>query len=157
MVVHPHRIFCPQALKLLWRKAMGSCKMHKSSIKCINSPEYAAAKRNKIPRDRIEYGLNVRWRTRNDAQYLRGCRLLLQRFITLACEQRNPLSCIGSGRLATTSGLRRIASPHRLAVLRFCCFAACFVGPSHCLPRGSGQGIVPTQTSTPEGVGEEGQ
>jgi hypothetical protein len=25
--------------------------------------------------------------------------------------------------------------------------------PSHCLPRGSGQGIVPTQTSTLEGVG----
>src|SRR5712692_6249003 len=29
------------------------------------------------------------------------------------------------------------------------------LAPSHCLPRGSGQGIVPAQTSTLEGVGRE--
>ena len=51
---------------------------------------------------------------------------------------------------ATPCGLRRIAALQRLGALRFYCFAACFVAPSHCLPRGSGQGIVAAQTSTLE-------
>ena len=63
------------------------------------------------------------------------------------------LGCIDGGRLAMTSDLRRIAALQRLRALRFCCFAACFVAPSHCLPRGSGQGIVSTRGSTLKGVG----
>ena len=59
----------------------------------------------------------------------------------------------GSERGATAGGLWRIAALQRLAALRFYCFAACFVGPSHCLPRGSGQNIVTTRTSTLKGVG----
>ena len=40
----------------------------------------------------------------------------------------------------------------RLAALHLYCFAAGFVAPSHCLLRGSGQGIVSTRGSTPKGV-----
>src|SRR4029453_4464975 len=44
--------------------------------------------------------------------------------------------------LVRSDGTWRIAALQRPWVLRFWCFAACFAAPPHCLPRGSGQGIV---------------
>jgi hypothetical protein len=55
--------------------------------------------------------------------------LLLQRLVALADEQRNPLGCIGCGRLAAPGD--RISAFQGFAALRFYCFAACFVAPSH--------------------------
>jgi hypothetical protein len=42
------------------------------------------------------------------------------------------------------------AALHRLAALRFHCFAACIFAPS---PRGSGQGMVAAQTCAGKGPG----
>ena len=76
----------------------------------------------------------------DDFEYLGRCRLLLQRLVQPALEQFNLLVSLGGG-LATD--LRRIAARQRLRALRFWCFAACFVAPSHFLPRSSRQAIVP--------------
>src|SRR5262249_21507370 len=53
--------------------------MHEFSIEGINCPESAVAEQDEIAHDRVEYRLHVRRRTRNNAQYLRGRCLLLQR------------------------------------------------------------------------------
>ena len=60
--------------------------------------------------------------------------------------------------LPAASEVRRLAAFRALRhfnVLRRCIFTALprFVGPSHCLPRGSGQNILTTRTSTLKGVG----
>ena len=68
----------------------------------------------------------------DDFEYLGRRRLLLQRLIQPALEQFNLLVSLGGGRLATD--LRRIAARQRLRALRFWCFAACFVAPSHLPP-----------------------
>ena len=61
--------------------------------------------------------------------------------------------CFRAGNGRTVHGLWRIVplSRCRLTASRFNWFAAGFGAPSHCLPRGSGQGIVPAQNSTLEG------
>jgi hypothetical protein len=71
--------------------------------------------------------------------------LLLTCLIALAGELRDVCNLVRS------DGIWRIAALQRLVALRFCFFAACFVAPSHCLPQGSGQGIVATQTIPLEG------
>ena len=70
--------------------------------------------------------------------------MLLQRLIPLAFKQRDFLTQDISRRSAMTGGLWRMAalSRCRLTALRFCCFAAYFVAPSDCRPRGSAQVIV---------------
>jgi len=94
-----------------------------------------------------QYGLKNRfklpWRTADDIEHLGRCSLLLKRLVQPVLE-RNPVGCIDAGRLALMSDLRRRAGPYCPATLCFCRFAARFVAPSHCLPRGS-QHIVAVQ------------
>src|SRR5262249_4165453 len=78
------------------------------------------------------------------------CRQLLQRLVALADSLRDISFLTGSRGTTTPSGLCPIA-PQCLRALRFSRFAACFIAPPHCLPRGSGQGIVATQTCTGKG------
>src|SRR6516165_10252347 len=90
--------------------------------------------------DGIEDGSKVGPRACDDAKDLAGRSLLVLRFTQFAGEPRD--LCFAHG-LWRTAPLQR-----RFVALRFGSFAACSGAPSHCLPQGSGQGIVAGQIST---------
>ena len=87
--------------------------------------------------ERVKHGLEIKSRAANDLEHASGGSLLLQRLIALAREPRDICFLAGSKGTAPVSSFGRFAAPQRLAALRLCCLAACFVAPSHCLPRGS--------------------
>src|SRR5215472_13396856 len=82
---------------------------------------------------------------------MRGRGLLLERLVQPVFEQRNPLGCIDAGRLARMSDLRLRVRLRLPAMSYFSRFAKRFVAPSHCLPRGSSQGIVAAQMGVVKG------
>jgi hypothetical protein len=104
---------------------------------------------------RIEHGLQVEGRAADDLEHIGGRRLLLQRLVALAGSMIELLLQVSNRRAATRHGLWRIAPlwRYRLAASRFNRLAACAEAPFHCLPQGSGHGIVAAQTSIPEGAG----
>src|SRR5262249_46137473 len=87
----------------------------------------------------VEHGLQVERRAANDLEHVGRGSLLLQRLVALAGELGDICFLAGREVTATACDLWRIATRQRLVALRFNCFAARFVAPSHCLPRGSGQ------------------
>src|SRR5262245_13591327 len=103
----------------------------------------------------VEHGLQVERRAANDPEHIGRRSLLLQRLVALADELGNICFLAGSEVTAAAWSLWRTAARQRFAASRLCCFAAFFVAPSHCLPRGSGQGIVAAQASTLEEVGND--
>src|SRR6516165_11979266 len=115
----------------------------------IDMPHVSLAEPYSILQDRIEDGLQAARRRRDRAKDFGRCRLLLQRLAQLAPKPHN---------LCFLAGSRRTAMAHsvwgfRLTASRFSQFAACSGAPSHRLLQGSGQGIVPVQTSTLEAAG----
>jgi hypothetical protein len=101
----------------------------------------------------VEHRLGIGGRVADDAQNLGSCGLLLQRFVEIARATVELFLQVGNGyvcgwRFASLGPNGAVASTlHRLS--------ACSTAPSHCLPLGSGHGIVTVQTSTPEGAGCE--
>ena len=91
---------------------------------------------------RLEYRLQLAGRGADDLEDLSSRGFARARF----CELAGQLFYIGfrggSYRTARACGLWRIAALQRPWALRFWSFTACFVAPSHCLPRSLGQGIV---------------
>jgi hypothetical protein len=63
--------------------------MYKLAIERINSPEYTAAEQSKIAHYHIEDGLHAARRAGNNAQYLRGRSLPLQRLVQLMGQLRD--------------------------------------------------------------------
>src|SRR6516164_2381497 len=91
--------------------------------------------------DGVEDGSKVGPRACDDAKDLAGRPLLVLRFMQFAGEPRD--LCFAHGFWRTAPLWR-----HHFVALRFGWFAACSGAPSHRLPQGSGQGIVPAQNST---------
>ena len=100
---------------------------------------------------RLEHRLQLTGRGADDLEDLSSRCFALARFGELAGELFDVGFLGGSYRTAMACGLWRIAVLQHLGALGFCLCAACFVGPPHCLPRGSGKGIVATKTSCGRG------
>ncbi len=98
--------------------------------------------------------LKIAGRTADNLKHLRRRGLLLQRLLQLAAKPRDLCFLVGRGGTVTARGLWRIAALWRCRFTssRFNRFAACFGAPSHCLPLGSGRGIVGGHTSTSDGA-----
>src|SRR5262249_50842685 len=122
------------------------------AVEPVDKTELALTELRRALRNHVEHRLGVHRRATDDLEHVGGSNLLLTRLFQFVGEPRG--ICFLAGSEGTTAcGFRRIAALQRLEALRFCCFAACFVALSHCLPRGSRQGIVSAQTSTLEGGG----
>ena len=87
----------------------------------------------------IEHGLQIEGRAADKLKYFSGGSPLLQRLVALAGEPRDICFLAGNAGTADACGLVAL---QRFGALRFCCFAPYFVARSHCLPPGSGQGII---------------
>jgi hypothetical protein len=89
------------------------------------------------PRDRVEYHLEIGRRVRDDVQYFRGRRLLLQCLVTLAGEPSHHC-LIARGDTRTAHVLRPGSVLYRLAGSHFGWLAACSGAPSHRPSQGPG-------------------
>jgi hypothetical protein len=124
------------------------------AIRPPNGSVVRLAKLGRALADGVEHGLNVDPRACDDAKDL-ACRpLLLLRFVQVAAKPRD-LCFLASRGTATDRCLWRVAALSHccLTASRFNWFATCSGAPSHCLPQGSGQGIVDCQSSTLEVAG----
>src|SRR5262249_487054 len=134
-----------------FRHAMHRNTPNEVAFTSVQGPELGSADAYRVCQDGLKRGFQTARRRADNLQYLRSCCQLLQRLIALAYEPFNIYFFARSEGTATACGLWRKG----LAALRFNCFATCFGAPSHCLPRGSGEAIVSTQSSISKGVGCE--
>jgi hypothetical protein len=115
-------------------------------VRTKQNPELGFADARGIFHYGLEYWLKRARRRTDDAKHIRCRELLFPSLIQLSCECCE-LCFLARGGSTTASRLWRSAALWRcrLAVPRVSLFAACSGAPSHCLPQGSGQGIVDGQ------------
>jgi hypothetical protein len=124
------------------------------AVEFKNSYVIRFAEARRTPRNNLKHGLECARRSTDNLKNLHCGRLLFLRLVQCTGEPRD-LSFLAGGGAATAHGLWRITAlkRRRLVASRFDRFAACSGAPSHCLPQGSGQGIVAGQSSTLEVAG----
>ncbi len=116
--------------------------MDQFAVEALYRTHMRVAEPHSVDDNRVEYRLQVESRPANDFEHVGGHGQLFPRLVQLVSATVELLQEIGSGRTATLRQRIAALQRHRLTASRFNCFAACSGAPSHCLPQGSGQGIV---------------
>jgi hypothetical protein len=122
----------PSAHVSYWRKSANSC-LKRASIAAVHESAFGTKRTSHALKLMSAFDPTFSSRVRRSSCSCRSAALELR------------------GR--TAFGALRRSGAAVLRPPRFNWFAACSGAPSHCLPRGSGQGIVPVQTSTLEAAG----